>query len=79
MYISKLLSQIVIRFNVNPNVVTAMGTAGTIAGAIALVFDLRIIAIILIAIFSLFDAIDGKIARIQNKQSKLGKFLDSKM
>ena len=69
----------IIRLNINPNIVTWAGAIGTIVGSVMLMFDLRLTAILLIATFSLFDAIDGKIARVQNKQSERGKFLDSNL
>ena len=72
-------TKIIIRLNINPNMVTWAGALGTVIGSIMLMFDLRVTAILIIAIFSLFDAIDGTIARAQNKESDRGKFLDSNL
>ena len=73
------VKKMIIRSNLNPNIVTFIGAIGTIGGSIILMFDFRFTAVLLITIFSLFDAIDGTIARLQNKQSDLGKFLDSNL
>ena len=69
------ITKIIIKLDLNPNIVTLTGALGTIIGAVMLILDLRVASILFIAVFSLFDAMDGTIARVQNKQSSLGKFL----
>ncbi|MFB0900800.1 MAG: CDP-alcohol phosphatidyltransferase family protein [Dehalococcoidia bacterium] len=79
-YFIKLIEQIsnlCIKFHISPNQLTIIGAIGCSIGALFLVLDQRYLAIFFITIFTLFDAIDGSIARIQNKQSALGKYLDS--
>ena len=73
------ITKIIIKLDINPNIVTLTGAIGTIIGGVLLILDLRVASILFIAIFSLFDAMDGTIARVQNKQSSLGKFLDSNL
>ena len=73
------ITKIIIKLDLNPNIVTLTGALGTIIGAVMLILDLRVASILFIAVFSLFDAMDGTIARVQNKQSSLGKFLDSNL
>lgn len=47
-----------------------------LVSALFLVFDFKIIAVIILWISGFFDALDGTIARVSNSSSKLGGFLD---
>jgi len=79
MYLKKSLHNLILSTDLNANIITIIGSIGAITGSILLILDLRILAIIFIIFFSFFDAIDGTIARIQNKETYLGKFLDSNL
>jgi CDP-diacylglycerol--glycerol-3-phosphate 3-phosphatidyltransferase len=79
MHLKKLIHNLILKMNLNPNFITIIGSIGAITGSVLLIFDIRLLGIIFIVLFSFFDAIDGTIARILNKESSLGKFLDSNL
>ena len=79
MHLKKLIHNLIFKMNLNPNLITIIGSIGPITGSVLLIFFIRLLGIIFIVLFSFFDAIDGTIARILNKESSLGKFLDSNL
>lgn len=69
-----------LKAGVHPNVVTVVGTAGVVAGAIAF-FPHRGMwlfwGVMVIMVFVMTDMLDGTMARLGGKSSRLGAFLDS--
>jgi CDP-diacylglycerol--glycerol-3-phosphate 3-phosphatidyltransferase/CDP-diacylglycerol--inositol 3-phosphatidyltransferase len=76
-----LLSPVVdllLRWNVSPNTVTLVGTAGVVAGA--LIFFPQgqlLVGVLVITAFVFSDMVDGAMARKSGKSSPFGAFLDS--
>ncbi|MFC7331249.1 phosphatidylinositol phosphate synthase [Marinactinospora rubrisoli] len=66
------------RLGVTPNMVTLVGTAGVVAGALFCYprGDL-FVGTLVITLFVLFDMLDGAVARATGATSKWGAFLDS--
>tara|TARA_Y100000748_G_C15323874_1_gene421193 strand:- start:10 stop:201 length:192 start_codon:yes stop_codon:yes gene_type:complete len=50
------ITKIIIKLDINPNIVTLTGAIGTIIGGVLLILDLRVASILFIAIFSFFDS-----------------------
>lgn len=65
------------RLDINPNLLTEAGIASGIAAGFAISQGKFKTALGLLATSGFFDAIDGFVARIQNKSSEWGAFLDS--
>lgn len=78
---AKLLTptaRFLLRIGVGPDVVTLVGTAGVVAGA--LVFFPRgqlLVGVLVITAFVFSDLLDGTMARLAGTPSKWGAFLDS--
>src|SRR3954452_22726838 len=76
-----LLSPVVdllLRWNVSPNTVTLVGTAGVVAGAlIFLPQGQLLVGVLVITAFVFSDMVDGAMARKSGKSSPFGAFLDS--
>ena len=69
------------RMPLSPNAITLIAFALNLIGAACLAYggerpSLFLIAIVFIAISGLADALDGIVARVQNKTSRFGDFLD---
>jgi phosphatidylglycerophosphate synthase len=69
------------RVPLSPNAITLIALAMNIVGAVCLAYGARrpvlfLIAIIFIGISGLLDAFDGIVARVQEKTSRFGDFLD---
>ncbi len=62
---------------ISPNALTIMGFATSVAAAIALAVGGLPYALLFLILASLLDALDGAVARVSNKMSKLGSYLDS--
>ena len=65
-----------IRLGFTANQITIFGLFGQILAAFFIISGSVILGGIVLLIFSPFDALDGSIARLQNKQSKFGAFID---
>jgi CDP-diacylglycerol--glycerol-3-phosphate 3-phosphatidyltransferase len=79
----RALSRVLIRLGVHPNVVTVVGTAGVLFGALYFfpqadtnVFRFFVGTMVIWG-FGLLDMTDGMIARATGKSSRFGAFLDS--
>ena len=69
------------RMPLSPNAITLIAFALNIVGGACLAYggqrpSLFLIAIVFIAISGIADALDGIVARVQNKTSRFGDFLD---
>ncbi|MGI5163037.1 phosphatidylinositol phosphate synthase [Spirillospora sp. CA-253888] len=74
------IGQAVARTGVTPNAITVIGTAGVVAGALALFPRGEFFwGTMVITVFVLFDMLDGAVARVTGKGSTWGAFLDSTM
>lgn len=74
----KPLSHLLMRWGVSPDVVTLVGTAGVVAGA--LIFFPRgqlLVGVLVVTAFVFADLVDGYMARTLGTSSKWGAFLDS--
>lgn len=79
----RALSKVLIRLKVHPNVVTIVGTAGVLFGALYFfpqagtnIYRLFVGTLVIWG-FALLDMTDGMIARATGKSSRFGAFLDS--
>ena len=75
-FLDKPLSSFARRVNLHPNVFTIAGFLITAVAAVTIPMDL-ILAGILIIVSGVFDMLDGIIARVNNRTTKFGAFLDS--
>lgn len=66
-----------VRREVHPNTITAVGTACTIAGGVIYATGHIMTAGWFLGLTALFDVLDGTVARRSNKSSTFGAFLDS--
>jgi CDP-diacylglycerol--glycerol-3-phosphate 3-phosphatidyltransferase len=72
------LAKVLNKADITPNWITLVGTILVIASAIYMsISNNLILGSILLIIFSLFDSLDGVLARLANRQSTFGEFLDS--
>ena len=84
-YINRKISMPISKFIVNkfgdvsPNKVTILTTIFGIFAGLIYLFEEPIIAGICVQIASIVDGVDGEVARLLNKQSNFGAFLDSVM
>ncbi|HRV68748.1 MAG TPA: CDP-alcohol phosphatidyltransferase family protein [Marmoricola sp.] len=72
------LAKLLLRLKVSPDAITVVGTIATCTAAF--VFVPRgelIIGGLLVTAFALFDLLDGTMARLSNRTTEFGKFLDS--
>ena len=70
------LSSLAEKIDVNPNKVTVIGFIITVFAAIALTQNL-LAGGILIIVGGIFDLLDGVVARVNNRETDFGAFLDS--
>jgi phosphatidylglycerophosphate synthase len=75
-FLDKPLSSFARKINLNPNVFTIAGFLITAVAAVTIPTDL-FLAGILIIVGGVFDMLDGIIARVNNRTTKFGAFLDS--
>lgn len=69
-----------LRLGIHPNVMTIVGTAGVIFGALFFFpkgGSFLFWGVVVITFFVITDMLDGTMARLGNKSSRLGAFLDS--
>jgi CDP-diacylglycerol---glycerol-3-phosphate 3-phosphatidyltransferase len=72
------IARLLVRLGVSPDVVTTVGTLGVCFGALA--FYPRgefLVGTLVITAFVFFDTLDGIMARINDRSSRWGAFLDS--
>lgn len=74
--LDKPLSSLAEKINVNPNIITVIGFLFTIAAAITIPENL-LLGGILILLGGVFDMLDGISARVNNRATSFGAFLDS--
>lgn len=74
--IIKKVATILIRFKLKATDVTMISLVLGLCSAIALYFNINILAVTLLWLSGFLDAVDGTIARITDSKSKLGAFLD---
>ena len=68
------------RIGLTPNIVTVIGAAGVVAGALYFYPRGELYAgSVVITVFVLFDMLDGAVARAKDSESAFGAFLDSSL
>jgi phosphatidylglycerophosphate synthase len=75
-FLDKPLAPLARLIPLSPNIITLVGFAVTIAAAASIPFNL-LIGGLLILLGGFFDMLDGIVARINEKKSRFGAFLDS--
>jgi len=75
------LSRIIVKIfwleKINPNFLTLIGLGLNFLTAYLIIVQERYFAGLMLIIASLFDTFDGTVARLQNKVTNFGKFIDS--
>ncbi len=62
---------------IGPNAATGLDLIFGVAAAAMVLLDYWLWGVVLIQLFGIFSCVDGEIARIQDRSSKLGDFLDT--
>ncbi|MDH4028249.1 MAG: CDP-alcohol phosphatidyltransferase family protein [Nitrospirota bacterium] len=75
-FLDRPLTSLAKRLNINPNTITVAGFIVTVIAAVVLSQDL-FTGGLLIILGGLFDVFDGVVARVNNRASDFGAFLDS--
>lgn len=75
-FLDKPLTPLVKNIPLNPNMLTAAGFVITVAAAFVLPYNIRLGGLLILT-GGLFDMLDGVSARVNNKVTKFGAFLDS--
>ncbi|HVT39555.1 MAG TPA: CDP-alcohol phosphatidyltransferase family protein [Gemmatimonadaceae bacterium] len=73
------VADLLVRHRVNPNVITTLGTACTLAAAVIYGFGHISIAGWVLGLTALFDVLDGTVARRTGRETKFGAFYDSSL
>lgn len=68
-----------VRRRVNPNVITTLGTASTIAAAVIYAYGHISIAGWVLGLTAIFDVLDGNVARRTGQETVFGAFYDSSL
>lgn len=72
------LARLLLRIGVSPDAITVVGTIATCTAAFVFVPQGHlIVGGLTVTAFALFDLLDGTMARLSNRVSEFGKFLDS--
>lgn len=71
------LSSAIGRTNISPNTLTVLGLLLSMTAAVLVWYGLYVTAAIVFTIGALFDMLDGAVARISEKVTPMGAFLDS--
>lgn len=75
-FLDKPLAQIIKKVPFNPTLLTVTGFVITVMSAFVIPYNMKLSGL-LILIGGLFDVLDGMVARINNKATRFGAFLDS--
>lgn len=75
--ISKPILEFLSKYNVEPNTLSILGVIVTAIGSYFVYDDYGVFGGLIILIGGFFDALDGALARMNNKESLFGAFLDS--
>jgi len=75
-FLDKPLSGLAKHIRVNPNILTIIGFLITVAAAVILPYNL-FAGGLLIGLGGIFDLLDGMVARVNDRATKFGAFLDS--
>jgi CDP-diacylglycerol---glycerol-3-phosphate 3-phosphatidyltransferase len=72
------LARLLLRLGVSPDAVTFVGTLGVAAGALIFFPQGELaIGVVVVTVFVFSDMVDGQMARLSNRTSSWGAFLDS--
>jgi len=75
-FLDKPLTPFVKKISLSPNALTLVGFVVTITAAFVLLYNIRLGGLLILA-GGLFDMLDGIIARVNNRATRFGAFLDS--
>lgn len=75
-FLDRPLTPVIKKIPLNPNALTITGFIITVVAAFVIPHNIRLGGL-LILLGGLFDALDGVVARVQNKTTRFGAFLDS--
>ena len=62
---------------IGPNAATGLDLIFGVAAAVLILLDHWLLGVVLIQVFGIFSCVDGEIARIQDRSSRFGDFLDT--
>ena len=71
------VAALLVRRRINPNILTSIGTACTVAGGLAFATGHIMVAGWIIGLTAIFDVLDGMVARRTNQSTVFGAFYDS--
>jgi phosphatidylglycerophosphate synthase len=63
--------------HIGPTAATALDMVIGVAAAMLVLLDAWLVSVVLIQVFGIFSCVDGEIARIQDRSSRVGDFLDT--
>ncbi|MFM1560852.1 MAG: CDP-alcohol phosphatidyltransferase family protein [Roseibacillus sp.] len=63
--------------HIGPTAATALDLVIGVAAAMLVLLDAWLVSVVLIQVFGIFSCVDGEIARIQDRSSRVGDFLDT--
>jgi phosphatidylglycerophosphate synthase len=63
--------------HIGPNAATGLDMVFGVAAALLVLLDFWLWGVLLIQVFGIFSCVDGEIARIQDRSSRIGDFLDT--
>ncbi len=75
-FLDKPLTPVIKKIPQNPNALTIIGFVVTVIAAFTIPYNLKIGGL-LVLLGGLFDVLDGVVARVNNKATRFGAFLDS--
>ena len=75
-FLDRPLTPLIKKIQLNPNTLTITGFVITAIAAFVIPHNLKLGGLLILA-GGLFDALDGIVARVQNKTTRFGAFLDS--
>ena len=71
------IAEVLVRFGVNPNILTLIGFSFSIAAAYMFTQNNLMLVFYFLLFASIFDLLDGAVARVSNQVTKFGGILDS--
>lgn len=75
-FLDKPLRRFIRRIDVSPNIFTVTGFVVTLLASAAIPLNIRVGGVIIL-VGAIFDALDGVVARVNNRATPFGAFLDS--
>jgi len=73
------IASLLARLGIHPNIITVLGFLLSLIPAVFYAIGKPIVGGILLLLTNVFDSIDGTVARMSNKETRFGAFLDSSL